>query len=330
MKAVFFFALFACAAADLCQDGDDAKLRGIKGVARSGANLILGNSCPSFNINKVVFSKKCEALATQAMCYGLRAAERYGDSDVISYGDLSGDIPNIAEVGELTCLHAKACFNQVSKAFKKCIKDNPNFIEDTVAAAELAYEIKAEQAVLDFVDSSSNTLFGELANLAIGQFDSVADIKSFIEEYVSKDLKGKVASDAAAAAKEAKKMANEWCSSGCTGQSADFVEALFKGMHSGQCVDASQFCGPCHDNAHAHFSAGNSIPCCMDNVIQKGIAAYKYVAEAYGDQVNEWVGLVSDELSAAANAKAVEYRDAVLEQADCIADAYNEHIPNCA
>ena len=49
--------------------------------------------------------------------------------------------------------------------FQKCIASNPNFIQDTVAAAELAYELKAEEAVQNFVDSSSNTLFGELANL---------------------------------------------------------------------------------------------------------------------------------------------------------------------
>ena len=52
------------------------------------------------------------------MCYGLRASERYGDSDVISYGQLSGDIPNIAELGELTCRDAEKCFKQVSKEVK--------------------------------------------------------------------------------------------------------------------------------------------------------------------------------------------------------------------
>lgn len=332
MKAVFFFALFACAAADLCRKGDAEEIRKIKAIARSGASLILGSSCPALagNIDAIIFSKKCKALARQAMCYGLRASERYGDSDVISYGQLSGDIPNIAELGELTCRDAEKCFKQVSKEVKKCIASNPNFIQDTVAAAELAYELKAEEAVQNFVDSSSNTLFGELANLALGKFESAADIKTFIDEYVSSALKGKVASDAAAAAKEAKQIAKEWCSSGCTGQSGDFVESLFNGMHGGQCVDASQFCGPCQENAHAHFANGNSIPCCMDAVIQKGIAAYEYVAEAYGDQVGEWVGLVSDELSSAANDKAKEYKDAVLEQASCIGNAYSDHKPSCA
>ena len=54
--------------------------------------------------------------------------------------------------------------------------------------------------------------------------------------------------------------------------------------------------------------------------------AYEYVAEAYGDQVGEWVGLVSDELSSAANAKAIEYKDAVLEQASCIGSVSSSEI----
>ena len=45
------------------------------------------------------------------------------------------------------------------------MKTNPNFVDETVAAAEMAYRANAQAQVEDFVSSQANTLFGELASL---------------------------------------------------------------------------------------------------------------------------------------------------------------------
>merc|ERR1712003_249673 len=205
---------------------------------------------------------------------------------------------NIAEIGNLACAEGVACYKQIAKHVKKCMKTNPNFVDETVAAAEMAYRANAQAQVEDFVD-----------------------------EFVSDDLKAQIESDAAAAAKEVAKLARSFCNTGCIDKTATFVKDLFNAMNNGQCVNARFFCGPCKDNAHAWFSSGGSIPCCLNKVIAKGIEAFDYVADNYGAQVEEWAGLVSAELSAEANAKAAEIEAEIKKQAACIAETYNEHKP---
>jgi len=333
MRAFIFIALVAAAmSADLCKKKDNKKINAIRATVRVGASTFIGASCPALSdsIDDVLFKGKCQLLAKQAMCYGFRAEEHYAGSEVVSYGQLAGDIDNIAALGKLTCVKAAGCFNQIAKAVKKCVKSNPDFVRDTIAAAEAAYKLSAQADVEAFVASKSDTLFGELANMAMGEFNSASDIENFVNEYVSGNLKAQVASDASAAIAEAKELAIQWCAGDCTDESAAFVKSLFNGMHGGQCLDASQFCGSCKDNAHAFLDGGNSIPCCLDEVIQKGIQAYDYVAEAYGEKINEWAGQVSDQLSEAANSRAAEIRDEIVLQAGCIASAYGDHKPVCA
>ena len=45
------------------------------------------------------------------------------------------------------------------------MKANPNFVQDTITAAETYYRARAQSHVQEFVDSNRDTLFGEIANL---------------------------------------------------------------------------------------------------------------------------------------------------------------------
>jgi len=337
MRVFLLLTLAAAVSAELCKTDkkgakDDQKnIAKIKGIVRTAATMLIGESCPSLNnnIDKVFFMGECRNLAKQSMCFGMRIGERYEGVSTISYGFLAGGIDNIAEMGNLACDEGVACFKQITKAVKKCMKKNPNFVDETIEAAEMAYRANAEAQVREFVDSQANTLFGELAEMAMSEFGSAADIKSFVDRYVSSKLKDQVQTDAELAAKEVAKLARGFCNSGCVDKTATFVKGLFGAMHGGQCMDATQFCGPCQENAHGYLQE-NSMPCCLNKLVRKGIEAYDYVAESYGDKIDEWAGLVSAELSDRANERAAEIRDEVLRQAECIGQAYKEHRPSCA
>ena len=45
------------------------------------------------------------------------------------------------------------------------MKANPNFVQDTITAAETYYRARAQSHVQEFVDSNRDTLFGEIAGL---------------------------------------------------------------------------------------------------------------------------------------------------------------------
>jgi len=335
MRTFLILALVAVSAteASLCTAMDDPTHAQVKSIVRTGAMMLIGDSCPSLagNIEKVLFSGKCANLARESVCFASRAADRYDGVDTVSYGLLADGVDNLAHMGNLACAEAVPCFKQVSKAVKKCIKKNPKFVEQTIARAEELYRMRAQAQVEEFVNSKSDTLFGEIASLAMSEFGSVADIRNFVNTYVNDDLKSQIQSDAQAAAGQIAALAKEFCGNGCVGETASFVKALFCSMDAeATCTDARYFCDGCQSGANNYFNAGGDIPCCLDKLIQKGIEAYDYVAESYGEQVAEWADLVSAELSAKANARAAEIRDAVLEQATCIAATYNTHKPTCA
>ena len=78
--------------------------------------------------------------------------------------------------------------------------------------------------------------------------------------------------DAKAAGAGALEMAQNWCKNGCTDETAEFLKGIFGHMNGGGCVDASVFCGPCATRATEYFSDDdNMLPCCIENVVQKGI-----------------------------------------------------------
>jgi len=335
MRTFLILALVAVStnAASLCTAADEPTHAQVKSIVRTGAMMLIGDSCPSLagNVDKVLFSGKCANIARESVCFASRAAERYDGVTTVSYGLLADGVDNLAHMGNLACKEAVPCFKQVSKAVKKCIKKNPDFVQDTIARAEELYRMRAQSQVEDFVNSRADTLFGEIAGLAMSNFGSVADIKNFVNQYVDADLKAQIQSDAEAAAGQIAALAKEFCGTGCVGETASFVKALFRDMDAvDTCVDARFFCVDCQSGANNYFNAGGDIPCCLDKLIQKGIEAYEYVADSYGAQVEEWAGLVSAELSEQANARAAEIRDEVLEQAGCIGDTYTAHKPTCA
>ena len=98
------------------------------------------------------------------------------------------------------------------------------------------------------------------------QFSSANDIRTFIESHIS----DKVVADADAAGNEALRMAKNWCDNDCTSVSATFFKGIFSHMNGGGCVDASVFCGECQSRAASYF-AKNTLPCCIEKAVQKGI-----------------------------------------------------------
>ena len=101
---------------------------------------------------------------------------------------------------------------------------------------------------------------------ALDQFSSADDIRTFIESQITDE----VVEDAKAAGAGALEMAQYWCDNDCTSSSAGYLKGIFSYMNGGGCVDASVFCGSCADRASDYF-ADNTLPCCIENVIQKGI-----------------------------------------------------------
>ena len=46
-----------------------------------------------------------------------------------------------------------------------CMKENENFVNETIEAAEMAYKKKFEAQVKDFADSNRGSLLGDLASM---------------------------------------------------------------------------------------------------------------------------------------------------------------------
>ena len=98
------------------------------------------------------------------------------------------------------------------------------------------------------------------------QFSSAEDIQTFIESHITDDVKA----DAKAAGAKVLQMAQDWCDNDCTSSSAEYLKGIFGHMNGGRCTDASVFCGPCANRADNYF-AEHPLPCCIDDVVQKGI-----------------------------------------------------------
>merc|ERR1739848_52332 len=311
---------------NICKGVAKSDIEGAWSTARLGAVAILGGSCPSFNLDAVAFSGKCRGLVKQATCYGIKAASTY-DVDTVDYGLLAGDVRNIEALGNLASTDVAGCFGQVRDAIQTCMSENANFVQDTIDAAEAAYKKNFEAEVRAFADSNSGSLLGDLASMAMDQFSSAEDIRSFIESHVSEG----VVADAEAAGSQALEMAQEWCANDCTSKSTKFLKGIFNHMNGGGCTDASVFCGACAARADSWFGRPkNSLPCCIENVVQRGIEAYDYVVENYSETLSEYAAQLAAGLSDAAVAEAVAAKDRFVEQFNCVRDVYNGNQPDCA
>jgi len=325
MRAFIFLAIVGVALGrNLCKGVKNKDVKDMWSIARSGAIAILGGSCPSFDLDSVAFSGACKNIVKQSTCYGIQAKETYG-SGVVNYGTLAADVPNMEALGNLACDEAEGCYNQVKAAIQNCMDANENFVADTVAAAEAAYQQNFESMVSDFAAKNSGTFFGDIASMAQSRFTSAADIQEFLEDIIT----DRVVADAKAAAEQAASLAQAWCDSDCTSQSADFLEGIFTYMNGGECSDAKQFCGECQNRAAEYFS-DNALPCCVENVVQKGIEAYDYVVENYSESIQNYRDQLVEQISDAAYSEALAVKDKVVEQFNCVADVYNGNRPACA
>lgn len=292
--------------------------------ARLGATAILGRSCENFDFDAVALSGACRRLVRQSTCYGINAASYYGKG-VVNYGMLAEDVPNIEALGNLACSDAVGCYNQVKAAIQACMDDNENFVAETIEDAELAYKQNFAQEVADFAEQNSGTFFGDLATMARNRFTSAADIKAFLEDVITDD----VVEDAKAAAGHAADLAQAWCDEGCTSKSADFLIGIFNAMNDGEnCTNAAVFCGDCQDSAAEYFKS-NALPCCVENVVQKGIDAYNYVKDNYEERITAYRDQIQAGLTDTAIAEASTTADKVTEQFECVKAVYNGEKPPC-
>jgi hypothetical protein len=325
MRAVIFLAIVGVVfGLNICKGVNKDDIRSAYATARTGATAILGASCPSFNLDQVAFSGACKSLVKHATCYGIKAASYY-DVGTVSYGLLAGDVKNIESLGNQACREAEACYDQVAAAMQKCLNNNANFVQDTINAAEVAYKENFESQVAAFARENQGSLLGDLINMAMDQFTSADDIREFIDDLLTE----KVVADAEAAAAEAKSLAQSWCKDGCTTITANFLKGIFKHMNGGGCTDASVFCGECQRRAASYF-ARNSLPCCIENVVQKGIEAYEYVVANYEGALANYAAEIGGGLSASALAEAESIKDRVVGEFACVRKVYQANQPECA
>lgn len=324
MRAIIFLAIVGVVFGNQCKGVDKSAISAAHATARFGATIIFGNSCPGFDFDSVALSGECKSLVRQATCYGINAASHY-NTDVVSYRQLALDVPNMEALGNLACSDAQKCYRQVKSAIKACAAKNPNFLDQTIAAAETAYKKNFESQAKAFAAGNQGSLLGDIASMAMDKFSSADDIRTFIEEQLTEGRK----SDASAAAEQAGILAQGWCDSGCTSTTARFLEGIFGHMNGGGCVDASVFCGECQSRAASYF-ARNQLPCCVEKVVRKGIQAYDYVIANYSDDLEAYRAAVGEGLSATALAEAVEIKDRVVAEFGCVSAVYSANRPECA
>jgi len=319
MRAVVFLAIVGVALGNLCKGIKQKDINAVFLKARLGATAILGLSCPSFDIDTVVFDGECRNLVRQATCYGIKANDRY-DVDIVSYGILEEDVENIEKLGNIACERSRACFDQVKDAIQTCVNENENFLNETIDAAEQAYIDNFEDDVTAFAAGNKGSLLGDLASIALDRFNSADDIRTFIEGQITEEVE----EDARIAAEETKKLAQDFCDSGCTSETAQFLKSIFSHLNGGQCVDASKFCGDCKERAESWF-ARNQLPCCIEKVIQKGIEAYDIIVEKYGDEIDQLSSAIEEQLSDTAAEEAVAINDEFVAEFSCVSEVYTSN-----
>lgn len=325
MRAFVLVALLGVAYGNLCSEVSGDDVRGVIATAKAGAAYMLGDLCPSFDFDSVVMTGHCRQLLRQGACYGLQAANNY--DGVPTYAQLAADVPNFQALGNLACKKIPGCFEQLKGAFDGCVADDADFVSKAVARAEQLYIDDLAGQVAAFADDNAGSLIGDLISMGLDQFTSAEDIKTFFESHITDGI----SEDAAFAGGELLKIADNWCSSGCTDKSAKFLESLFSHMNGGSCSTANVFCGECADRAASWFSnKKNNLPCCVESVIQKGIKAYAYVQENYGEAIYNAAAVIEAGLSDEAVAEAQTIYTKMSAEYDCVVSVYEDNQPeNC-
>jgi len=333
MKVVaVLLALVAVSVADICNDvaGGRAQATQIKELASTGIDSLMGDCYPNGDaFSALLNSDACSALFYQGTCYGLKTAAKYADVDVVSYDMLRRGVSDVQSLGNVACANVEACYNDVFDAVSDCAAADDAFLEGVIDRATAMYKARAEQRIAEYGEQNDNTIAGRLINLAMKRFTDVDSLRAFVGERVGDD----VIEDAMEGYQAAKDAAASFCDSGCVDQTAKFLKRLFSSMNKGRCVDATMFCGACQRNADVFLGRrANSIPCCLQDVVEQAIAGAQYVADTYGDQAANAESYLREAFADQPEliAQAEEAAAAARAQFDCVASVYQENKSSCA
>jgi len=333
MKVVaVLLALVAVSVADICNDvrGGRAQATQIKDLAAAGIDSLMGDCYPNGDaFSALLNSEACSALFYQGTCYGLKTAAKYADVEVVSYDMLRRGVSDVQALGNVACANVETCYNDVFDAVSDCAAADAGFIEGVIDRATEMYKARAEQRIAEFGEQNDNTIAGRLINIAMRRFTDVESLRSFVSQRVDDDI----IDDAYEGYKAAKEAAAEFCDSGCVDQTGKFLKRLFSSMNKGRCVDATMFCGACERNAEVFLGRrANSIPCCLQDVVEQAIAGAQYVADTYGDRAANAESYLREafadqpELIAQAEAAAAAAR----AQFNCVSSVYQDNKSSCA
>jgi len=343
MKLLVLLALTAVVLADLCPRNKKGNLHkgprkfsdGAKSAVRVAGTALFTISCSelSDSIESVVFGGQCAHLTEQAMCYGYTMKKKYEkQTEPVSYGQLAEDVNGVRDMGNVACGYAAACYDQIAAAVKKCEDGNPDFVQQTLEAAEVLYSATYKSQVQQIADSSSEPLFQELANLVMDNFNSAADVEAALRSFFSEEEQSDIVADAEDARQQFVTVAQEFCNDGCFDKSAAFFKPLFRAMDEDACMVASEFCGYCQDYANDFLDGNNDVvmPCCLKKVAETSITAYNRLEEKYRAIIERFDADLSEQLSDVANDRIDEIVAELEKQSACIKEVYDANKPECA
>jgi len=333
MKVVaVFLALVAVSVADICHhvEGGRARATQIKDLAAAGIDSLMGDCYPNDDaFSALLNSPACSELFYQGTCYGLKAAAKYGGVEAVSYRMLGSGVSDVQALGNTACDNVEICYTEIFKAVTACQEADAGFIDGVIERASEMYMAKAQQQIAEYGEQNDNTISGRLINMAMKRFTDVESIKAFIGERVDDDI----IADAQQAFDAAKETAAEFCDSGCVDHTARFLKRLFHAMDKGECTNAGVFCGACQSNAETFFKHHeDSIPCCLQDVVEQAIAGAKYAADTYADKAEMAESYLreafADQPELIAQAEAAK-ADA-MAQFECVSSVYQDNKSECA
>lgn len=289
----------------------------VSSVVMANCNLDSGAEFSS-----LLETDSCIKIFSEGYCYYDNAAVLYAAVPV-SYGVLNSDVANIASLGNTLCAEAEACYAPIRDAVRKCVADDATFLPNVIESATLYYKSAVEARVESYATANSDTIVGTLIDIAMKRFTSFNDINAFFLEQTAGTG---IADDATAAVASLKEVASLFCSSGCTDQTASFLNAIFGYMDkSSNCNDAGVFCGGCQAKAAKFLKSKGSIPCCLVDVADYAIAGGEAVYAKYGDQIENVREYLGAEFASKPKLIAIieEIRDNALAQMACLEKVYD-------
>merc|ERR1712029_151634 len=178
-------------------------------------------------------------------------------------------------------------------------------------------------------ESEPVDMSGQFVKIVTDRFASVEDITSFFGD-ISGDQSESMVEDAMSGYDQLKGALRGFCADRCVDPTADFLyEVTEKMSESDTCVAPTEFCEGCATAAKEYIMADrdNSMPCCLQKVVDLGISGVDYVRETYGEEIESLKEEIK-QVFAADMPEEVEdgeaYYDNALDQAKCFRDMYEE------